>query len=95
MIEEIDRRVLEKETDEDDLLSKMSYMDLFIRQVLRMYPLIIRAASRECHRRSSIGGHRIERGSVIQPSILTIHFNADLWGPEDPKEFIPERHSTW
>lgn len=23
-----------------------------------------------------------------------IHRNIDLWGPEDPNEFIPERHMT-
>jgi cytochrome P450 len=31
-------------------------------------------------------------GSIIKADILTIHFNPDLWGPEDPHEFIPERH---
>jgi cytochrome P450 len=31
-------------------------------------------------------------GSVIQADILSIHFNRDLWGPDDPHEFIPERH---
>ena len=31
-------------------------------------------------------------GSVIQPDIFSIHFNADLWGPEDPHLFVPERH---
>ena len=34
----------------------------------------------------------IFEGSVIQPDILSIHYNCDLWGPEDPNEFIPERH---
>ncbi len=33
-------------------------------------------------------------GSFIQPDILTIHYNPDLWGPEDPNLFIPERHSV-
>ena len=25
---------------------------------------------------------------------MTIHFDPDIWGPEDPNEFIPERHLT-
>ena len=25
---------------------------------------------------------------------MTIHFNPDLWGPEDPNLFIPERHAV-
>lgn len=33
-------------------------------------------------------------GSVIQPDILSIHYNSDLWGPDDPNQFVPERHDT-
>jgi cytochrome P450 len=33
-------------------------------------------------------------GSVIQPDIFSIHYNHDLWGPEDPNLFIPERHAV-
>jgi cytochrome P450 len=33
-------------------------------------------------------------GSVIQPDVFTIHYNPDLWGPEDPNLFIPERHEV-
>lgn len=38
--------------------------------------------------------HFLPIGSIIQADILSIHFNPDLWGPEDPHEFIPERHLT-
>lgn len=31
-------------------------------------------------------------GCIIQADVHAIHRNADLWGPEDPNEFIPERH---
>jgi len=31
-------------------------------------------------------------GAVIQPDVLSIHYDRDLWGPEDPNLFIPERH---
>jgi cytochrome P450 len=33
-------------------------------------------------------------GCVIQPDILSIHYNIDIWGPEDPTIFYPERHTT-
>ncbi len=33
-------------------------------------------------------------GSAIQPDVFTIHYNPDLWGPEDPNLFIPERHAV-
>ena len=31
-------------------------------------------------------------GAIIQPDVLSIHYDRDLWGPEDPHLFIPERH---
>ncbi len=41
--------------------------------------------------------HRIKfiiLGSVVQPDVFSIHYNSDLWGPEDPNLFIPERHAV-
>ncbi|CAF2917918.1 unnamed protein product, partial [Rotaria sp. Silwood2] len=29
---------------------------------------------------------------IIQPDVYSLHYNKDLWDPEDAKEFIPERH---
>jgi len=26
--------------------------------------------------------------------VFSIHYDPDLWGPEDPNIFLPERHST-
>jgi cytochrome P450 len=31
---------------------------------------------------------------VIQPDVLSIHYNPDLWGHENPNVFIPERHAV-
>ncbi len=33
-------------------------------------------------------------GIIIQSDAYSIHRSMDLWGPEDPNEFIPERHLT-
>ena len=30
----------------------------------------------------------------MYPDIYSIHFNRELWGPEDPYLFVPERHQT-
>ncbi|CAF3403278.1 unnamed protein product [Rotaria sp. Silwood2] len=48
--------------------------------------------ARECNATTIICGHKIEKGSIIQPDVFSIHYNPDLWGPEDPNLFIPERH---
>ncbi|CAF3786878.1 unnamed protein product [Rotaria sordida] len=31
-------------------------------------------------------------GSIIQADAYSIHQNIDLWGPEDPNEFVHERY---
>ncbi|CAF4079320.1 unnamed protein product [Rotaria sp. Silwood2] len=95
LIAEIDAHLDQKDYEDDyDLVTNMSYIDIFIREVLRVFPIIIQATSRECNKTTTICGHQIEEGSVIQADILSIHFSPDLWGPEDPNEFIPERHLT-
>jgi cytochrome P450 len=33
-------------------------------------------------------------GCVIEADVHTIHYNIDLWGPEDPTLFVPERHTV-
>ncbi|CAF1393416.1 unnamed protein product [Adineta steineri] len=77
-----------------DIIMNMSYMDIFLREVLRMYPIAIAATKRECNMTTIVNGHKIEKGVVIQPDVLSIHYDRNLWGPEDPNLFIPERHLT-
>jgi cytochrome P450 len=32
-------------------------------------------------------------GCVILTDVYSIHYSMDLWGPEDPYLFVPERHA--
>lgn len=48
--------------DNYDLVTNMSYIDMFIREVLRIFPIVIQATSRECNRTTNICGHEIEEG---------------------------------
>ncbi|CAF4576422.1 unnamed protein product, partial [Rotaria sp. Silwood2] len=75
-----------------DIINDMKYLDMFIREVLRINSSTHRISSRECSQSTIVCGHHIEKGSIIQADRYTIHRNIDLWGPEDPNEFIPERH---
>ncbi|CAF0791603.1 unnamed protein product [Rotaria sordida] len=77
-----------------DTATNLSYLDLFVREVFRMYPITSKAMARECNTTTTVCGHIIEKGSVIQPDVFTIHYNPDLWGPEDPNIFYPERHTV-
>ena len=89
----------EQQWDEDnevnyDIVMNMNYMDLFAREILRMFPITATAMTRQCNTSTNVCGHEIEEGTVIQPDVFTIHFDANLWGPEDPHTFYPERHLT-
>ncbi|CAF1539394.1 unnamed protein product [Rotaria sp. Silwood1] len=75
-----------------DTATNLSYLDLFVREVLRMYPVTSKAMTRECNTTTTVCDHIIEKDSIIQPDVFTIHYNPDLWGPEDPNMFYPERH---
>jgi cytochrome P450 len=90
---EIDLHPVNKGDNEYDLVHNIVYLDWFIREVLRMFPTAPQAISRICNTTTTVHGHIIEEGSVIQPDMYTIHYDPDLWGPEDPNVFLPERHS--
>lgn len=45
-----------------DAAMNLSYLDLFIREVLRMYPITSKAMTRECNTTTLIKGHTIEKG---------------------------------
>lgn len=97
--EKLRAEVDEQEWNDDnqvnyDIVMNMNYMDLFVREVLRMYPVSTLAMTRECNNTTDVCGHRVEKGTVIQPDVYTVHYDLSLWGPEDTHVFYPERHST-
>jgi thromboxane-A synthase len=87
----------ETETDMPsyDTVSQMSYLDMFIRETLRMYPiapLVINRQSTEEFHIKGIG--KIPVGTRIAIDMYSLHFNPDLWSPVDPNIFYPERFSA-
>ncbi len=78
-----------------DTVSKMDYLDMFIRETLRMYPIapiVINRQSTEDFYIKDIG--TIPAGTCIAVDMYSLHFDPDLWGPVDPHEFYPERFAT-
>ncbi|CAF4313659.1 unnamed protein product, partial [Rotaria sordida] len=63
LIEEINQYNWNNKNIEEDYETAMnlSYLDLFIREVLRMYPVTIKAVIRECNKTTTICGHTIEK----------------------------------
>ncbi|CAF0926279.1 unnamed protein product [Rotaria sordida] len=84
----------DKNESDYDRVHNMVYLDSFIREVLRMFPIAPKATTRECNTTTTVCSYVIEKGSVIQPDIFSLHYDPNLWGPDDPNLFIPERHLT-
>ena len=78
-----------------ETVSNMDYLDMFIRETLRMFPIapsIITLESTEDFHIKDIGA--VPAGILITVDMYSLHYNADLWGPVDPHEFYPERFAT-
>ena len=78
-----------------ETVSEMDYLDMFIRETLRMFPIAPTAITRQSTEDfyiPSIG--RVPSGTLVTVDMYSLHYNADLWGPLDPQEFHPERFAT-
>jgi cytochrome P450 len=78
-----------------DTVSQMDYLDMFVRETLRMYPIapvIVNRRSTEEFYIKNIG--KIPAGTRIAADMYSLHFDPDLWGPVDPHTFYPERFTT-
>ncbi len=87
------------ETEHDmpsyDTISQMDYLDMFIRETLRMYPIAPIAINRQNTEDFHIKNFGIiPAGTSITVDIYRVHYDPDLWGPVDPHIFHPERFST-
>jgi cytochrome P450 len=78
-----------------EILNKMDYLDWFIRETLRMYPITPIIINRECFEQIDLPGlGRIYPGTKLTLDMYSLHYDNDLWGPVDTKIFYPERFAT-
>nr|AHL88986.1 cytochrome p450 3045C3 [Brachionus koreanus] len=75
-----------------DSVQELEYLDWFVKEVLRFYPIGNSVVARRCTKKTTIKGIDIPVDTPIAVDVLSIHFDADLWGPHDPNEFYPPRH---
>jgi cytochrome P450 len=45
-----------------DIVMNMTYIDMFVREVLRMHPIAVAAVKRECNTTTIVCSHEIEKG---------------------------------
>jgi cytochrome P450 len=65
-----------------------AYVDAFVKEVLRLRPVVVDVV-RKAKRDTTIAGWRIPEGRYIVPAIALVHLRPDVY--EDPHEFRPER----
>ena len=78
-----------------DTVMQMDYLDMFIRETLRMFPivpLVVNRQSTEDFDIPNIG--TIPAGTRVAADMYSLHFDPDLWGPVDPHMFYPERFES-
>ena len=78
-----------------EIINKIDYLDWFIRETLRMYPITPIIINRECSEQIDLPGlGRIYPGTKLTLDMYSLHYDIDLWGPIDTKIFYPERFAT-
>ncbi|KAI3378724.1 hypothetical protein SNEBB_006578 [Seison nebaliae] len=88
---------IDKKTFNFDNINQLEYLDAVTKEILRFRPIAPSVISR-CNlvpTQLDVGEERIiniPENTVVVGNILSLHFNNQLWGPEDPLKFIPERH---
>jgi cytochrome P450 len=64
LVEEINQNNWDNNNEEDayETAANLSYLDMFVREVLRMYPITNKGQIRECNITTNVCGHTIEKG---------------------------------
>lgn len=78
-------------TDDYEQLMKLEYLDCFIRETLRLYPIAPFIVNRQCNKACQIGEFKIAEGTNFSVDMYSIHYDEQLYGPVSPLEFYPER----
>ena len=65
------------------------YLDMFIKEVMRMFPALPNFVIRTPHEDATLNGHTIKKGMSVYLSINSIHYDETLW--PQPHKFDPER----
>ncbi|KAH8897658.1 cytochrome P450 [Thozetella sp. PMI_491] len=78
--------------DLSNTLEQLPYLNGVINETLRLYPTVPNTR-RVCIQDTSIGGHRIPKGTTFVISPWAIQRSPEIWGP-DAAEFRPERWIT-
>ena len=91
---DVEQRLLDELAQESvgrspvELVEGLPYMQLVLKEVLRLYPPAY-GFGRRALRATSVGGHPVAAGTTVLMSPWAMHRNPEFF--EDPEEFVPER----
>jgi cytochrome P450 len=72
-------------------LNSLEYLDMFIKEVLRMYPLGSSVITRRCEKACEINKIKIPAGQTVAIDVLSLHYDQQYWGNVDVNTFYPQR----
>ena len=75
-------------------IQKLTYLDYIIKETLRMWPVANPACTRRCMKATTVNDIDIPEDLTVIIDVLSIHYDADLWGPVDPHVFYPLRFAV-
>ncbi len=81
VVEEIDQNNWDNINEEAayEPAANLSYLDLFVREVLRMYPITVKGMTRECNTTTTVCGHTIEKGLFDRKTCFSIYLSIEFF----------------
>jgi cytochrome P450 len=90
VVDEI-KSVLDNVEPNTDNVNELKYLDLFIKEVLRMNLIATPVINRRCTNPTVVENIKMPLDFTVAVDVLTMHFNQDYWGNIDVHEFRPDR----
>ncbi|WCJ35950.1 Cytochrome P450 98A3 [Euphorbia peplus] len=87
--QELDNVIGPDKTMSESDLSKLSYLECFVKEVLRLHPPTPLMLPHKASEDVKVGGYDIPKGTVVCVNVRAIGNDPNNW--EDPLEFRPER----
>ena len=86
-------QIKKKDDEIYENIKRLEYLDMFLKEVSRMYPVASSVISRKCTNHTTIKGIDIPEETIIAADVMTLHYDPEHWGEVDPNIFYPSRFS--